>query len=189
MPKSEQKLLISFDYSITSPSMTIWDGIKYRSWVVSSEKKIVQHNSDFFEIIPIQYPLWTLQQERYDKLSSELFTRIPIGQDVTFGIESYSMGSRGRVFDIAEATQTLKYKVWKEFNQQMVPFAPTTVKKDFTGKGNSDKTRMAEVFYERFGFWMHDQVQSKVKGSASDLVDSIAVNLSLQAYLKNNGQV
>lgn len=172
-------VLVSFDYSITSPAMCIWNGSRYRVFVVSSEKKIQPHSSDLFEITPLVYPIWTSPQERYHRLSDLLLKEIPTGLK-EFGIESYSMGSRGRVFDIAEATQTLKYRVWTEWNQEMKPFAPTTVKKIFSGSGRGDKEAMAEAFRNRFGFWMHEAVSSKIKGSASDLVDSIGVNVCLQ---------
>ena len=178
LQKVNEKVLVSFDYSITSPAMSIWDGKKYQSFVVSSEKRIVPFENDQFRVTPILYPIWSSPQERYQALAESFFPYLR--PEMVFSIESYSMGSKGRVFDIAEATQTLKYLIWTRYGKEMAQFPPTTVKKHFTGKGNADKERMAEAFFERFGFWMHEAVSSKVRGSASDLVDSVAVNVCLQ---------
>ena len=165
---------------MTSPSMTIYSKDHYKSFVVSSEKKIQPYETSLFSFFPIMYPLWNTPQERYELISDALMARIPEASSYEFGIESYSMGSKGRVFDIAEATQMIKYKVWKKYGKEMHLFSPATVKKEFHGKGNAKKEQMAEAFHDRFGFNVHDVVVSKIRGSASDLVDSIAVNVCLQ---------
>ena len=175
-----EKVLVSFDYSMTSPSMTIYSKDRYKSFVVSSEKKIHPYETTLFEFFPIMYPMWNTPQERYEFLSDKLMERIPEASSYEFGIESYSMGSKGRVFDIAEATQMIKYKVWKRFGKEMRLFSPATVKKEFHGKGNAKKEQMAEAFEKRFGFNVHDVMNSKIRGSASDIVDSVAVNICLQ---------
>lgn len=182
-PKVNEKMLITFDYSLTSPAMCIYEKDWYHVFVVSSEKKIQIFENDDFEIFPLMYPIWNTPQQRYEYLADSFMSRIPDNPSIEFGIESYSMGSKGRVFDIAEATQTLKYKVWKKYGKEMHLFSPATVKKEFQGKGNAKKEQMAEAFEKRFGFVMHEAVSSKIKGSASDLVDAVAVNVCLQNKL------
>lgn len=165
---------------MTSPAMTVQEGSKFHSVVVTSEKKIVPFENDQFKITPVAYPLWNTPQERYWALARTFIHYIMNAEDPVFGIESYSMGSKGRVFDIAEATQMIKFTVWNHWAKEMIQFAPTSVKKTFSGKGNSGKEEMAQAFRDKFGFWVHEAIQSRINGSASDVVDSVAVNECLR---------
>lgn len=170
--------LISFDYSLTSPAMTISDGSKYQSFVVSSEKKITPYEDDILKVTPILYPIWNSPQDRYTKLAQSFVSILPEGP-IEFGIESYSFGSKGLVFNIAEATQTIKLSIWNLYGQEIEQFSPSQVKKKFSGKGNASKELMAEAFKERFGYYLHERINSKMTGSSCDVIDSIAVNMCL----------
>ena len=87
-------------------------------------------------------------------------------------IEGYSMGSKGKVFHIAENTGLLKYKLWKH----NIPFdtpAPTTVKKFATGKGNAPKERMYECFEATTGWDLESLLDCRRdKNPVSDVVDA-----------------
>lgn len=62
-------------------------------------------------------------------------------------LEGYSLGSKGKVFSIAENTAVLKMYLMKmEVPVTIIP--PTVIKKFATGKGNSNKQAMIEA-YER----------------------------------------
>ncbi|MGA0152576.1 MAG: hypothetical protein ACO3LG_02925, partial [Ilumatobacteraceae bacterium] len=50
-------------------------------------------------------------------------------------------------FHIAENCGLLKYLLWKE-GYKYTTAAPTVIKKYATGKGNADKQKMYEAFYE-----------------------------------------
>jgi hypothetical protein len=63
-------------------------------------------------------------------------------------LEGYSMGSKGKIFHIAENTAMLKVGIHLAgIPLESVP--PTTIKKYATGKGNSDKVKMFSCFLER----------------------------------------
>jgi len=87
-------------------------------------------------------------------------------------LEDYSMGSRGRVFNIAENTGLLKHHLWR-FSKHVVKAAPTTIKKFATGKGNADKAKMYEFFLAETGCDLLKIFDIKTLGSpASDIADS-----------------
>ena len=84
------------------------------------------------------------------------------------------MGSRGKVFNIAENTGVLKYKIYNlGIPLEIVP--PTTVKKFATGKGNSDKDQMHQAFMQDTGIDLKYKItpdKTKVSNPVSDIVDS-----------------
>lgn len=88
------------------------------------------------------------------------------------------MGSKsGLVLNIAENGGLLKHKLWKAGIQFINP-APTSVKKFFTGKGNSNKIAMHDAFVEKTGKDISLLIESKKDGNpVSDIVDSYAMYL------------
>ena len=83
-------------------------------------------------------------------------------------LEGYSMGSRGRVFHIAENTGVLKQKNYKAgITFQVVP--PSTWKKEVVGKGNADK----QYVYESLGIDLKTIFNSKsITSPINDIADS-----------------
>lgn len=89
-------------------------------------------------------------------------------------LEGYSMGSKGRVFHIAENTGILKHYMW-QLGIPWIDAPPTSVKKFATGKGNADKQVMHDAFKRDTGFDMHNFLQpttKKIGNPVSDLVDA-----------------
>ena len=84
------------------------------------------------------------------------------------------MGSKGRVFNIAENTGVLKYKLW----QSRIPVTitpPTTIKKFATGKGNADKFAMYEAFKKETKVDLRKEISPNKKdvgNPVSDIIDS-----------------
>ena len=183
---------VSFDYSLSSPAMCFSDGETFQVYNFTSEKKVMGFNDGKFSVYSYPYPQWgKSQQNRYFKLAdgfvNVLHKVIPEGSTTHFAIEDYAFGAKGKVFHIAENTQMIKHMVWQDFgskDEDMPMLPPSVVKKHFTGKGNAKKELMAEAFKEKYGFYMHERIASKVDGTSSDIVDAIAVNLSLQAICK-----
>lgn len=65
--------------------------------------------------------------------------------------EDYSMGSRGRVFDIGELGGVLKMEMYRRgIPTVLVP--PKTLKQFATGNGNADKDAMREGLIDNFGY-------------------------------------
>ena len=97
--------------------------------------------------------------------------------DIVF-LEDYSMGSRGRVFAIAENTAILKYLLhYNSIKCKTVP--PTVIKKSFSGRGNATKEQMYDAFVQRTGFDLKMTVGAfgKLSNPVTDLVDSFAIGL------------
>jgi len=89
-------------------------------------------------------------------------------------LEGYAYTAQGRVFNIAENTGILKYKLWQSrIPVEVVP--PTTIKKTATGKGNSDKSKMYEQFMEDTSVPLMELVspdKTKISNPVCDIVDS-----------------
>ena len=100
---------------------------------------------------------WVIEQLRwYNGRVEEVF------------LEDYSFGSTGRVFHMAENVGILKYFLRKEgFN--LTTFAPTTIKKFATGKGNSKKEAMLEAWKSEKNTF---QLVQEAGNPGSDIVDS-----------------
>lgn len=65
--------------------------------------------------------------------------------------EDYSMGSRGRVFDIGELGGVLKLEMYGK-GTPVVLVPPSTLKQFATGKGNAKKDAMREGLKDNFGY-------------------------------------
>jgi Holliday junction resolvasome RuvABC endonuclease subunit len=93
------------------------------------------------------------------------------------GLEGYAFNAKGKVFNIAENTGILKYKLW----QQRIPLtviSPTEIKRLATGKGNADKELMTRQFRIDTGLNLKQELtpkSSKVINPVSDIVDSYYV--------------
>lgn len=89
-------------------------------------------------------------------------------------IEDYSMGSKGRVFHIAENCGILKHELYvNELPFDTVP--PTTLKKFASGKGNASKEMMYESFLRETNIDIKNHINPKLKESdnpVSDVIDS-----------------
>lgn len=89
-------------------------------------------------------------------------------------IEGYSMGSVGKVFNIAENCGTLKQMMWKHgYKFDTVP--PTTVKKFARGKGSGNKDDMHGAFLLSTGVDLQDELcpdKGKVASPVGDIVDA-----------------
>ncbi|MBC8442600.1 MAG: hypothetical protein H8D80_00255 [Proteobacteria bacterium] len=123
---------------------------------------------------------------RYDSISSWGVGKIMEHNCSEVGLEGYSYGSKGKVFHIAENTGVLKYKLW----QERIPIdivAPTTVKKEATGKGNADKKMMHKFFFLETGQDLKRKITPLKKGVTSpisDVVDSYYICKCLYRKLR-----
>lgn len=110
--------------------------------------------------------------ERYNSLADWVMD-ICLGCN-HIGLEGYAYNATGRVFNIAENTGILKFKLW----ENRIPveiIEPTKVKKLATGKGNADKESMVNSFYAETGMDLHTIItpnKSLVGSPVTDIVDS-----------------
>ena len=145
--------MAGIDYSMTCPSVTIskfTPEFSYKNctqYFLTDNKKFQKcwDNQIFGNKMPNDY---SCAEERFDNLSN-FFIGIMKGYNVTdVAIEDYSMGSRGRVFHIAENTGILKHKVWKSFGISIKYYAPTHIKMFACGKGKGNANK--DVMYNQF---------------------------------------
>jgi len=110
--------------------------------------------------------------ERYGDISDWVM-RICIGCS-RVGLEGYAYNATGRVFNIAENTGILKYKLYKASIPVDI-IEPTVVKKLATGKGNADKQMMVDAFFAETKMDLHTMItpnKTNVGSPVTDIVDS-----------------
>lgn len=170
-----------FDYSMSCPALCILgsDG----TWQTSTtyfltEKKKYQNvfgTHKGFQVIGEPIPLWDSPEERWYELAMH-FSRIlqPVQHDEWFvALEDYSMGSKGKVFHIAENTGILKHMLWK-CGYKFVTVPPTQIKKYATGKGNAKKEQMRDAFLKDTGVDLSKIMgqDGKLDSPVTDVIDA-----------------
>lgn len=113
---------------------------------------------------------FTSDMQRYEKLAEWAIEKIPRGSKIA--MEGYSFSSSGLIFNLAENTAILKYKLYKlGYDVHIIP--PTSVKKFYTGKGNATKQLMEKVFKNENGDLL--DCLGKSTSPRSDIIDSFAI--------------
>ncbi len=171
-------IIAGVDYSLRSPCVCIHTDIERESfsfdqctfYYLTDTKKY----ANFFmnNIFGENFQDWNEDFERYKSIADWAIDRL-MGCD-QIAIEGYSMGSKGRVFHIAENTGILKYKIYNlGIPLEIVP--PTTVKKFATGKGNADKGMMHNSFMAETHNNLRKEItpnKTSIGNPVSDIVDS-----------------
>lgn len=136
-------------------------------------------------------------KDRFKSTLEKMSWMIPIIVDFVsdcdfIAFEGYSMASKGRVFDIAEFTGSIKRDLYELYKNIRI-YEPTTVKKFFSGHGHADKISMYDSFIASkipYKYSIKDlPVVNKKDGTSptSDLIDSFAVcELLYQELLLKN---
>lgn len=166
--------LAGIDYSLRCPCVCVFEGTNYFHYslckfyyLIDSKKYIINESN----INGFLVPEYTSDIERYDLLSN--WTMKYLNDCDQIAIEGYSMGSKGKTFNIAENVAVLKYKMYlNKFDFISIP--PTTVKK-FACKGNADKDLMYSVFKKETKENLKKIFSygpSKIGNPISDIVDS-----------------
>lgn len=187
--------IAGIDYSLNCPAICIYTDSRnsftfehcdfYCCQNNVSDRKKKCNESLAFKNINIEYQKeCTSLTERYFSLALWGWNILEKCKPDVVVMESYSMGSKGRIFEIAEATGYMKLGIYIH-NIPLILFAPSSIKKEFSGKGNADKSAMADAFYRMEGFYLHEKMnQSNPKNSpCSDLIDSFA---AVYRFLKRN---
>jgi hypothetical protein len=176
---------IGIDYSMTCPAVCVFyggdetDPNNFEFHYLAPNKKYESTFENGF-ITGWVYPTFSTQEERFNKISDWVLnvmvmaggTEKGLNEEMQVTLEGYSMGSKGKVFHIAENTGLLKHKLWRNRIPVETP-APTTVKKFATGKGNAPKERMYECFVSKTGWDLESLMGcDRTKNPVSDIVDS-----------------
>jgi Holliday junction resolvasome RuvABC endonuclease subunit len=182
-------MIAGIDYSMTSPAICIYtgDSMKDFSPKLCDFYSLSDYDiSNFANFHFKQHRPWEVDEERYDHIAMWAINILDeVGENGgAIALEGYSMGSKGRVFNIAENTGVLKHNMWKrDWKFTLIP--PTVVKKTATGKGNSDKEKMYEAWMETTGSDIKQKIQPnrKLGSPTSDLVDAYFICRTLAEQL------
>ena len=171
--------IAGIDYSLRSPAICIFAGDyssdfdfhKCTFYYLTDVKRLstTYGNNIFGE----SFEVFDDPSSRYDSISDWALDKIsPVDQ---IALEGYSFGSKGnRLFQIAENTGVLKYKIYqKRIPLEVLP--PSQVKKFATKKGNANKEKMYEAFVEETGVELCKIITPNKKdigNPVSDIVDS-----------------
>ena len=164
-------IIAGIDYSMSCPSLCIFD----------TELDFTFQNCDFYYLIDKKtkiidegnihgeyYSKDSENVKRFDHISDWAITILKNQKVNHVYLEGYSMGSRGRVFHIAENTGVFKQKIYKEgITFEVIP--PSTWKKEVVGKGNADKQHV----YESMNVDLKPIFKSKsITSPINDIADS-----------------
>jgi Holliday junction resolvasome RuvABC endonuclease subunit len=190
---------VGFDYSMTSPAMCIThDGTWQNSttYFLTDRPKYTgiygKHNE--FQVIGEGHRIWTCAEQRFEQIAARFIEILSWScgynfnvTDYFIAIEDYSMGSKGKVFHIAENTGLLKYLLWKyKFN--FITVAPTTIKKFATGKGNARKEQMYAQFKQESGLDLSKIMgqEGKLDSPVTDVVDAFYIAKYAKVFYEQN---
>jgi hypothetical protein len=169
--------LAGIDYSTTTPCVCIFKGEVFnhgscRFYFLTNTKKYV---GSFFHdrIHGEEYASHVFDDPicRYEFISDWALRKLENVDHVL--LEGYAMGAKGMVFNIAENTGLLKYKMWRSSLSYDIA-APTTLKK-FAIKGNASKDEMYETFVQETNINLRQQMDysaKKISSPIGDIVDS-----------------
>lgn len=164
-------IICGIDYSMSCPSLCIFDTEKTFSfqncdfyYLIDKKTKIIEEGNIHGEY----YSKDSENVKRFDHISDWAITILKNQKVNQVFLEGYSMGSRGRVFHIAENTGILKQKIYKAgITFEVVP--PSTWKKEVVGKGNADK----QYVYDSMNVDLKDIFKSKsITSPINDIADS-----------------
>lgn len=148
------------DYSITCPAICVYDTetgeFNHSNCVYYYYQKGVsdreQERRNLLNLSNIHHGFQYDWKDVYHKYfaAADFFMSILLQHGVEeVAMEDYALGGIGRVFDIAEATGVLKNLMMLS-GIKITVFAPTTVKKVFSGKGNAKKDLMISAYKLRY---------------------------------------
>jgi len=173
-------VLAGIDYSLTSPAICVYDTEKgdfsYQNTEMYFRSNLARFDS-FSEgnLHGSNHGPWQSEMDRYDDISSWALRVLTKHQVTQVYLEGYSFGSTGRVFNIAENTSILKYKLWNSLIHCDV-VAPTTIKKFATGSGRASKEDMYNQFCnENQKMYLKDTLNprsNKIISPLNDIIDA-----------------
>jgi len=196
-------MIVGIDYSMSSPAICVCIGefkIENCKFLYITNKKSAEGSFESGRFEGILLKEWKHNAERFDKLASitrdYIFEHWPEdldGDAPTIGLEGYAMGAKGQVFNIGENTGMLKYYLQVLEGWELTTYAPSSIKKFATDKGNANKELMYEYFVKEtnmdlskvFGIDINPE---KITSPVSDIVDAYyiaKIHSELQKHIEN----
>jgi len=170
--------IIGIDLSLTSPACCFFEGDELnvngcKFFYLTNNKKLEGNITPFNGTMIQEY---NNDIERYYNITKWIVHIIYEESPEHIFIEDYSFSSTGRVFNIAENCGILKFTLWKSgITYTTIP--PTVVKKQATGKGNSNKAAMEIAFRNETGYDIRKMLKlsNSASNPVSDIIDSYYV--------------
>lgn len=175
-------IIVGVDYSMTCPALAFMNpewtvNFKNTGFNYLSAKKGEQKEWDVGAALLLGKPIpeYSNNVDRFSKIANQLILPWMVHaekEEVKFYIEGYSMGSKGRVFEIAEHAGMLKFFLF-HYDIQFEVVPPTVIKKFATGKGNADKEAMHAAFVVETGVDLMKTMFPDRKGVSSPVSDIV----------------
>lgn len=169
---------LGIDLSLTSPACCLFQGDEFnfngcKFYFYTANKNLDVSLHPLYGTLASEY---NHDQERYFNITHWIVSILYDNEPEHVFIEDYSFASTGRVFNIAENCGILKHTLWKA-GVTYTTIPPTVVKKQATGKGNSNKEAMEKAFLSETGFNIrtHLKLSQSVSNPVSDIIDSYYV--------------
>lgn len=168
------------DYSMNSPAVCVYKGepqhfgfSNCQVFSLSTNKKVhgVAKN-----ISISSFPLYSSFTERYNNISEWAIASLSSLDLPLVFLEGYAYAGTGMLFNIGENTGLLKYKLWtREIPVEI--FAPSSIKKTASGKGNSNKDALEACFRSQEGIEIKKTIgqSEKTDNPSSDIIDSFYI--------------
>ena len=168
------------DYSMNSPAVCVFKGApkhfgfsNCQIFSLSTNKKVhgVAKN---ISISP--FPFYNSFTERYNNISEWVLSSLQTLDKPLVFLEGYAYAGSGMLFNIGENTGLLKYKLWnREIPVEI--FAPSSIKKTASGKGNSNKTALETCFRNQEGIEIKKMIGQSERSDnpSSDIIDSFYI--------------
>jgi Holliday junction resolvasome RuvABC endonuclease subunit len=187
-------MILSLDYGVNSPCLCVRKESSFDFYFFSQRKKHIgfthstkDKNSNDFNFHNLNYPKYNTREERYDTVANMLMEIINREseninlKDINIFVEGYSLGSKGRgVSLLFECGAVIRNKI---YNNGLIytEINPMTLKKNYTGKGTSNKNAMYEYFKEYTGLDLFSIFNLKqgniIPKPLEDIVDSHALSV------------
>jgi Holliday junction resolvasome RuvABC endonuclease subunit len=171
--------IIGVDYSYTSPSICLL-GEDFKSslfYFANANKKLAITAQNYEGFLLDKDHIDNV--ERYEKIANWAVEKIMQHHtpNTKVYMEGYAYGARGgMLFNIAENGGLFKFLLKQATGIHPIIVAPTSVKKSFSGKGNSNKDAMVQYLLDSEGVDIVSWMQMNKLGSpAHDVVDSYAI--------------
>ncbi len=171
-------MLVGIDYSLTCPCIAFVNGKHmYFRFLTDTKKYVCKWQIEDITIEGIEHDIWKHPLERYNNIARMIlgdsdYEIKRLRKASNINIEDYSMGSKGKVFNIAENTAILKNHLWeKDIDYNTIP--PTVVKKFGTGKGNAKKEQMYDAWLSKVGIDLKQLMDINTEKVASPLADVV----------------
>lgn len=193
MKSKQLPVCAGIDYSITSPAICVYSGISFSpsfeecSFLIISDKE-PKEKEKIQNIEYISHPNYLSEIERFLNITNLTIQFLKHHRVKNVFLEGYSMGSKGKVFNIGENTGLLKASLFQNKIHYTIS-APTIVKKFAFGKGNANKEQMWEAFKKRTNRDdLYDRIlgEKKLNSPLTDIVDSYFILLQGLEGIKYN---